>query len=285
MLYTIKSDRLAVSIASLGAEPISLRLDGEEYLWQGEQWKRHAPLLFPIICRVPDMKYTYRGIEYPMPNHGFARDSEFSVLEHRDDRLVLVLSSDEQTYKFYPFSFLLTAEYSVLGDTLFASFTVKNTGDSEMLYMFGWHPAFCLPKDYPISSFSLDFCGAESLTHHILTEDNWVSGALEYYPLENGIKPLDEEELYSQDTLIFSDTRGCVRLLSPDGERLSVSYSDNLPYLAVWKWPSAEARYICIEPWSGIAGDGVYPENFEQKKVLRLSTGESERFTYAVKCK
>jgi hypothetical protein len=53
MNYIIKNDKLTVTIASFGAEIISVVKDGKERSWQNPtgEWDGHAPLLFPVCGR------------------------------------------------------------------------------------------------------------------------------------------------------------------------------------------------------------------------------------------
>lgn len=286
MIYTIRSNDMAASVDTLGAQLISLKKDGFEYMWQGTPWPKHAPVLFPICGRLKDGKYALRGEEYNMAIHGFAATSEFKVVSHSEDKLVLSLSESAQTLASYPFRFTLVAEYSLATDVLEAKYTVKNNDSAIMPYMFGWHPAFALWGEEPISDFTLDFGDTPAMTHHLLTEAKFVSGAIESYPVEGGKMPIDEAELYSQDTIIFSDTEGEVTLTSRASKHaVALTYSDNLPYLAIWKWPLTEARYICLEPWSGIPGDGVTDEDMDKKVTDKLAPGESATYAYCVNCK
>lgn len=286
MIYTISDGKIRASINTLGAELCSLTYSGEEYMWRGDIWPSHAPVLFPICGRLVDGKYEHSGKEYAMRIHGFAKSSEFIPEELGDARLVLSLASNFATLEVYPFDFKVYAIYEIKDDALHFDFKVENKGDVTMPFMFGWHPAFALWGEGDIGSFSLDFGDTTCLTHHLLTETKFVSGAMEAYPIEGGIYPLNEEELYSQDTLIFSDTEGVCRLYREGDEReVELAWSDNLPYLAIWKWPKSEARYLCLEPWSGIPGDGVTPEVLKKKVVVQLDSGCSETFSYTVKCK
>jgi hypothetical protein len=52
----IANNHLTLTVAHRGAEPVSLRAGDREYLWQGNPayWKRHAPILFPIVGKVFD---------------------------------------------------------------------------------------------------------------------------------------------------------------------------------------------------------------------------------------
>ena len=137
------------------------------------------------------------------------------------------------------FRFTLTVEYSLKGGEFHADYTVTNNDESVMPYMFGWHPGFSLWGDEAIGDFTLDFGETSYLTHHITTETKFVSGAIESYPVEGGKMPIDEAELYSQETIILSETEGAVRLTSKSGaHELTLSYSDNLPYLAIPHAPS-----------------------------------------------
>ena len=52
-----------------------------------------------------------------------------------------------------------------------------------------------------------------------------------------------------------------------------------MPYLCVWKDEFNEAKFVCLEPWSDIPADGVTPENFDTRKMSRLSKGKSESYT------
>ena len=84
MVYFIKNDFMRVGIDKLGAEIVSIATLGEEiekeYIWQGDEkyWMGHAPVMFPICGRLYNGEYTYLGKTYTLPNHGFARKSEFT---------------------------------------------------------------------------------------------------------------------------------------------------------------------------------------------------------------
>lgn len=286
MIYTIKNGIATVRVNSLGAELISFETENGEYVWQGGIWKDHAPLLFPACGRIANNTYTYSGKEYHMGIHGFARTSEFSLVEASEDRILLSISDNDATLESFPFRFTLLAEFKLVGDTLAANFTVRNDDDKTMLFMLGWHPGFNLFGDYPIESYVLDFGDTNCLTHHPTTDTKFISGAMTAYPLEGGKYTLSEEEIYRLDALIFSDTLGKVKLCHPESPRsVEVTWSDNIPYVAFWKWAKSDVRYLCIEPWSGLPGDGVTPEVWENRLNTSLPAGKSEVFKYTVKCK
>lgn len=285
MTYTIKSEKLTVGVKSLGAELASIKSNDFEYVWQPGIWEDQAPILFPTCGRLCGNTYTLGGKEYKMDIHGFASDLDFKLTELTESRLVLSASETPETLESYPFRFTLTAEYEIAGDTLTAKYTVKNDNDGPMSFMFGWHPGFNLWGDTPIEDFTLDFGDVYCLTHHVTNEMKFLSGAMEAFPLKDGKYNLCEEEIYQQDALIFTETLGKVTLTEPTRERaVTVTWSDNLPYVAFWKWARSDVRYLCVEPWSGVPGDGVTPEVWEERKNLTIGGGASESFVFTVKC-
>ena len=289
MIYTLKSESLTVSINSLGAELVSvLDKKGHEYIWSGESWRDHAPLLFPTCGRLLENKYTYGGVEYSMNAHGFAKASEFEAVESSDSKITFKLCADKDTRAIYPFDFELVAEYSLSGSRLDALFTVKNTDKEDMPYMFGWHPGFTLAGEGDIGRFCLDFMGECSPKMHPLAMKNgnptpFLSGNVIDFNLDKGIFALDEDLIYSNDTLILTDTLGKVTLFSPDTDkRVSLAYSDNLPYFCIWKSSKGGSRFICLEPWSDVPADGITPECFETRKMSKLAPDSEAKYTYSV---
>lgn len=79
--YTIENEKLSVTIAAHGAELSSIydKENDRELVWQADPtfWNRHAPVLFPNVGKYYGGYFTYNGKEYPMGQHGFARDTEF----------------------------------------------------------------------------------------------------------------------------------------------------------------------------------------------------------------
>lgn len=88
MRYTLKNEHLIVEADSFGAEIKSMkrRQDGLEYMWHGDPqyWGRTSPVLFPFVGAVKGGKYRHEGREYPMGQHGFARDMEFALVSWKE---------------------------------------------------------------------------------------------------------------------------------------------------------------------------------------------------------
>ena len=284
MIYEIKNEHLTVKINSLGAELISaVGSDGFEYMWAGNAWSGRAPVLFPLCGRVKDFKYTYLGKEYEIKQHGFARNSEFELLEKTDSSVSLRLSPSDSTRATYPFEFELVARYSLYGKELRASYTVTNTENTVMPYMFGWHPAFALEGDCPISDFVLDFGDIDSLSRRPLTDLTLFEHYTLPFPLDNGKYTLNTRDIEQMRTIALEGTRGYARLYSKTNPHsVTLTYGENIPYFCIWKLPESEARYLCLEPWNSVSFDTDSPENFETRNMPRLSPLSSEDFNYTV---
>ena len=85
MNHTIANERLSATISETGAELHSIRLDGEERLWQADPaiWGKHAPVLFPFIARLRDGFYELDGRRIDIPIHGFCRTVRGNRLRNR----------------------------------------------------------------------------------------------------------------------------------------------------------------------------------------------------------
>ena len=86
--------------------------------------------------------------------------------------------------------------------------------------------------------------------------------------------------------MIFTGHNNTVKLLAEGHPyELCLTFSENLPYLCIWKDEFNAAKYICLEPWSAVPNDGVTEENFETRNMQRLLPGDSETYIYTLKIK
>ncbi|MBE6645817.1 MAG: hypothetical protein E7612_10675 [Ruminococcaceae bacterium] len=282
---TIKNEFYTITVSTKGAELISVKgADGYEYIWQqtaDNLWDGHAPILFPVCGRLLGQRYTYKGKEYLMDLHGFAKDFDFAVASKEGSHITLTLSSSAQTKEIFPFDFTLVANYELRGKDIIFTFTVANKSEEAMPYMFGWHPGFSLPCEsgVDIESYKLDL-GVNEIDWIPLQNGPFACPKSQKYALEGGVYPLCEEEIYKKDTMIFKGHLNRLEMTA-DGSsyKLSLEWSENMPYLCIWKDEFNEAKFICLEPWSDLPADGVTPENFDERKMQRMPKGESETYT------
>ncbi len=148
----------ALIAPGFGAACVSLKWEGEELLHaacvfdQGPMRGR-IPVLFPTVGRSFHNGrlgfYRHRGIVYPMDIHGFAKDRAWRETDRRADArrasVTCRLDADERTRASYPYDFSLEIEYAVEGASLALSAAVRNEGEGEMPFCFGYHPYFRAP--------------------------------------------------------------------------------------------------------------------------------------------
>ena len=201
-LYAIENGSLRVVVSDAGAEmqDIVLKESGEPLLWGGDPavWKGRAPWLFPVIGRLKDDYYTYRGARYDMAMHGFARKAVFAAEQAGADAVRFTLRDSAQTLAVYPWRFELAVEYSLSGKRLDIRCAVSNRDEKPMLFSLGAHPGFlCREGD------RLRFEGLDSLTCRRLTADGHLLRLTgDAVPLEAHALPL-EAALFEDDAMIF----------------------------------------------------------------------------------
>ncbi len=118
-----------------------------EYIWNGNPsvWKFRAPILFPIVGRLKDGYFLWQGKEYHLPNHGFSRDLEHSVVVREKERLVWRLQDTPYTRELFPWPFVLETEYQLVDSTLVFRTMVTNPGQQELAFSLGSHTGLVYP--------------------------------------------------------------------------------------------------------------------------------------------
>lgn len=287
MLYTLKNDRMTVTVNSRGAELWSLVRDGNEYLWQGDEryWSGRAPVLFPICGRLYDGKYRYAGKEYTLPIHGFAKDSEFAV-RATEDALICTLEANDATREVYPFDFCLTIVYRLKNDrTLRVESTVSNRGGETLPFSYGAHPGFRVPlRDADcFEDCYLRFAGGTVPRRLVFSDTCFQTGRTAEFPLMDGDLLLLRHDLFDRDAIFLENTGGRVLLNTKNHTReVSVRFAD-FPYLGIWHRPHTDAPYVCIEPWAGLPSrDGKVDDFATKDAMLHLGAGEEKTLTYEI---
>lgn len=276
-VVTLQNEELMVQINSKGAEITSVvdRKSAHEFIWQAneEYWARHAPVLFPIIGRLKDHKYEYKGKTYEMSQHGFARDRVFKLEDSDANSALFSLSYDKESLKKYPFKFKLYIRYLLNGNSLTVDYEVINLSKSEvMYYSIGGHPAFNISqkniegnlefdevflgiypdrpyKRLPISKegyVQLNKIKQEKFESHKLMHEDFKDDALVY-------EILDQSEVVLRDEVVSVEIR-----LKPN----------RMQFLGIWSPYPKKAPFICLEPWTGFADSEKTSGKFEEKNEI-----------------
>lgn len=292
MRYTIQNEKLTAVIDSHGFELVSLQRneDGSELIWQADPavWKRHAPVLFPLVGKLADDRYRFDGREYEMHQHGFARDREFSLVKQEAASVIGELAADEETRKVYPFDFKLQCGFALDGDTLTVSWNVTNAGTAPMYFSIGAHPAFVPEggKGCTGGSFFLETeNGPLQELRYQLLDGGLVAGKVYTLKLSDGRLPIDEA-LFENDALIIETDQPegklqSITFVTEEGARAAVE--TQAPVLGLWGVSKAHLPFVCIEPWYGRADEVGFAGDLAQRAFGNtLAPGEEFRKEYTI---
>lgn len=287
-IYTLKNEQIQIGVDSFGAELKSLQnlADGTEYMWNADPayWKRTSPVLFPLVGSLNGKSYRYQGKSYPMSQHGFARDCEFSLLKKTENEIWFELTEDEASLEVYPFAFALRIGYVIERRSVKICWQVENTGGQEMHFSIGGHPAFLCPikPGTKQTDYAIGFDVQGELTSTMIGRDGLASRTKRVYPLGNGILPVTET-LFDDDALIIEhDQAHSVSLLDADRKPyLTVRFA--APLFGIWSPPGKQAPFICIEPWYGRCdAEDFYGTLEEREWGNRLAPGQRFDVFYEV---
>ena len=273
-------------VSAHGAELQSLQKDGKEYLWHGDPkyWGRRSPILFPMVGKVYGGVFRVEGKEYPMGQHGFARDSEFMKV---GERYVLSGCPLER----YPYKFELAVRYRTEGNRFVAEWTVTNKDDKDIHFQIGAHPALLLPdyqEEDPIHGYLQCFDGQGRPVNRPMLSHGLSEGYLT--ELEAPVPmPMDEDGLlpitadtFAIDTFMLE--HGAVKsvvLLDKNKQPYLKVGSDQTEAYGLWAPFKPGCPFVCLEPWCGITDlEGFNGELSERYLNHSLKTGEKFEFTY-----
>ena len=279
MVYSAENSRFTLAVKEMGAELNSLKskATGIEYIWNGitDIWYGQSPILFPIIGRLLDDKYTLNGKEYSMDKHGIVRKRPFTLVEKTEDSLTFVQTDDDESITKYPYKFELKVKFQLTEKGLKVTHTVKNNNDSVMYYSFGAHPAFnCQIGDY------LEFNKDTSLETERIDHESILID--EKFPVEmDGNKVVLTKDLFGDDALILSSfDSDSISIKSNSHDRI-IKFDFDSPFLGIWAKPNAP--YVCLEPWWGVNDSYNKVSDFSEKRgIMALEPNSSKEFTWEV---
>ncbi|MFC5269095.1 aldose 1-epimerase family protein [Adhaeribacter terreus] len=288
MTHTLRNSEFEVKIKAKGAEVCSFRRlsDNTEYIWQGDTkiWPRHAPVLFPIVGRLPEHKYFLNGKSYHLPQHGFARDMIFTPVEANDNTLTMELHWSDITMTHYPFHFRLLVSYALDDNTLQVDYRVMNLDEQEMPFSIGAHPGFNCPlkPENKFEDYYLEFDEDQNLDRHLLN-DGLLIGETETV-LKNDKKLALTRELFKQDAIVLKENKAQTMRLKSDADDRQVEIKfRGFPYLGIWSPPKPEANLLCLEPWHGIASNTGEPTEITEKEgIILLPSGHKFECSYQI---
>ena len=286
-IIQLKNEHLTLKVSTLGAELQSIKdNDGQEYLWQAdpEIWGRHSPILFPIVCGLWEGKYRIDGYEYKMERHGFARDTEFSVIRQSETKVTMAIHDTPETHRVYPCHFNLSVTYRLSGRKIHVIWHVENIDNNEIHFQIGGHPAFYVPGVEPGQPLKGRMRFDDPGTVERVFGD--VGGCIRpgRFPLDSrdGIWEFDEESFKNDAVIIDRCQLAEVALLDEDDEPV-VTVHFKAPAVGLWSPYGKHAPFVCIEPWYGIHDKAYYQGDFKEKQYMNhLQPGASFMSEYTI---
>lgn len=277
-IVTLENKNITLKISTFGAEIQSLVYKGKERIWQGgkDEWQGHAPILFPICGRLHDAKLIFDGKEYETPKHGFAKVSEFEIINEEKTTATFLLESNDETRKVYPFEFNFKVMFQLADDGVRVYHIVENKGKGDMYFNVGCHEAYAIDGD--LSEYTLEFSDdvepqATKLKDFLLLHEKFD------LPYEDGELKLSFEQ-YVNNSYVLEDIKSDRVYLNRKGETVVTVYMKDFNNLVLWT--TAGKKYFCIEPWDGLPDyyDGDY--KLETKKAInKLKPNESKTFYHS----
>lgn len=286
-MIVLENDKIKANIALFGAELTKLYSKETEldYLWHGDPkfWKRHAPILFPIVGKLKDHTYYVVDKEYNLPQHGFARDNEFVIISQSENKVLFELSYSERTLEIYPFKFKLQIAYELKENILKITYQVINVDNQSIFFSIGAHPAFKCPlvNNTSFSDYYITFQHEEKPLQYSLNKENGLRVE----------KPVSVElpnqlsldyTLFEDDALIYKNIKSNIISLQSSKHNHGINFhSSNWEYFAFWT--KKDAPFICFEPWMGAADLETTNQDFTTKDgIIELPVNKEFKQYYAI---
>ena len=286
MEFKISNKYLELTVSSHGAEKQSIisKETNISYLRDVDKyWNRKAPLLFPIVGKLRDLKTFINNKEYSMNQHGFIRDQEFELYSQTETELVLVNKFNEETLKKYPFEYQVFVKYTLVEKSVYTEFIVKNLDYQVIPFNYGGHPGFKLPlyENETFEDYSVKFEKEENFDAPTV---DMTTGTLNFKDTIS-YKNINEINLnykyFEIDAIVIPEVKSqSVKLVNKDNKGVKFD-SLGFPSLAIWTKPNAP--FVCLEPWIGYADHNDSNYQFIEKDNMQfLNPGETFSATYVI---
>jgi galactose mutarotase-like enzyme len=196
------------------------------------------PVLFPSPGPLTGDRFVHDGRSGSMKQHGFARTMAWetrSVGVTDTAQASLLLRSDDATRAQYPFDFLVSLTFSLIGTCLRLDLHVENTGDGVLPFAFGLHPYFLVPD--------ADKARVTIATRATRAYDN----------VTRQVAPFHGFDLTAREVDLHLIDHGSSRseLAWADGARVAIRASPELERWVVWTLAGRD--FVCVEPWTAPA--------------------------------
>ena len=263
MIYTLENNIAILKVDTFACEIHSFKRKDKdiEYMWNGDSkyWANRNPLLFPHVSAPENKILNFKGKDYKVNNHGFARKSEFEFIEQGEDYLLFRLTDNEDSLNEYPYHFELDVKYTLKENVLDIAYVVK--AKSEDIYFgFGQHPAFNCPLD----------SNKKFNDYYIEFEKDDVS---------NNRLDLSYELFEKYPTYRIDNMKSRMFKLTDGENSVIMKVDDKYKIFAIW---SPFAPFVCLEPWVNSIDKKDLDTPFESRDVIHLNNNEKYNISYSI---
>ena len=239
------------------------------------------PILFPFMGRnyADGKKFFWKnpgdGVVRPMPQHGFAVDGAFEIVEATENSVRAKFLPSADACEGYPFDYEFFVTYRFSELALTCEFELVNRGDVRIPWCAGHHFYFTLPwhagltrKDYALK------IDAKKFWHHD-GDGKLVKADAPKEPISFG-DPAICDLIYTKlktNRVAFGPKNGEENVVVRVGDNEAPS-----AWTTVVTWSESEdAPFYCVEPWMGA------PNSTEHGNGLHfVEPGASEVFKVSV---
>ncbi len=259
-MYKISKGQNKAYVSSIGANVLSLTLNGEEILKKRyDKYATHGGMsvLIPYPDIITDATYNFEGITYRLPKnatyegnnkdsmHGLVKDKKWEIIESKNNKIRLSFTLNNK--KFYPTTILVTASYLITYKKFSAVYEVNNLGDKNAPLNCGVHPYFIF-NDYwkinlkkPVRHISNEYTNTPKIDNELI-----------YYFSKNENKEYDDTYCCSNFFLLEAQNK-VIKLITR-----------NMRFFEIYSGKYTEGKSVAIEPMSGV------PNNFNSKFALNI---------------
>jgi galactose mutarotase-like enzyme len=260
--HQITDDKNKVLVSSdHGARILRWEREGREIIrWpEDADWTKIMkvrggdPILFPFVARhfVDGTNELWRdkdGTVRPMPQHGFAKDAKFTVIEGEPENFLRMRIVDtDETREFYPFSFQFDVVVGLLpGSRLEVRMETTNTGEHPLPYYAGHHFYFAVlhqeRADWTLNLPCAEW-GQRGENGAVIRE----KAAQDSFRLDDPA-PIDRLQIQPKESKVTLQN-------SRTGQRVvfELEHSNSVPWYVVTTWTQApDSDFYCVEPWLGL---------------------------------
>ncbi|NIJ46034.1 galactose mutarotase-like enzyme [Wenyingzhuangia heitensis] len=275
-MYQLKNQFITATFKTKGAELISLIKNTTEYIWSGDAtfWNRHTPVLFPIVGALKNDSYIFKEQEYNIKQHGFARNSTFTVVKQSKNTLVFQLTATKDTFTIYPFDFILQIKYTLSSQGLTTKYIITNPAKQDLYFSIGAHPAFACPfeQNQTREEYVLVFDKKETPTSTSIKTG--YRNDEKFNVFSNAGSLALTKTIFDNNAIVFNKNpfSEVSFVHQPTQKKYITIQFKNFPYLGIWS-ATRNSPFICIEPWHGISDHINHNQQLINKEgIIKLTS-------------